>query len=146
MIGNFGQVVWANWELAKPGDAKRVASFITENESENEPILIFHADAVLSIREFYRGKNKLVPLPQENSFDEWDPRNNVIRSEEQLTEAISKVSGDAKRFWLVNDGWCAQGTLKFNCEILEDLVSKHFRVIEEKEFLKPTTVRLIERR
>lgn len=146
MIGNLGHVVWANWELAKPGDAKRVASFITENESENEPILIFHADAVLSIREFYRGKNKLVPLPQENSFDEWDPRNNVIRSEEQLTEAISKVSGDAKRFWLVNDGWCSQGTLKFNCEILEDLVSKHFRVIEEKEFLKPTTVRLIERR
>lgn len=146
MIANLGHVVWANWDLAKPGDAKRVASYITDNESENEPVLIFHADAVLSIREFYRGKNQLVPLPQENSFDEWDPRNNVIRSEEQLSAAISNASRDAKRFWLVNDGWCAQGTLKFNCEILEDFISKNFQVIAEREFLKPTTVRLIERR
>ncbi len=145
VLANLGHVIWTNWNLAKPGDSRRVAQFIATNESDNEPVLIFHSDAVLAIREYYRGKNKLVPLPQENSFVEWNPRNNVIRDEGQLKTAID-AAGDAKRFWLVTDGWCFQGSLLFNCDILEEHIAKNFRVIDEHKFLEPTTVRLIERR
>lgn len=143
---NLVQTADANRYLAKPGDPRRAAEYVMANESPNEPVLVFHSDAVLAIRQYYRGQNELVPLPSANPFDTWDPRRNVIESEQQLAERIDALPGNAKRFWLVTDGWCFQGSLLFNCDTLETYVERNYRVIVERDLLEPTRVRLIERR
>jgi hypothetical protein len=133
-------------DLAKPGDFGRVGAFLMQNETANQPVLVFHADAVLPLRYYYHGQNALVPLPQENPTDVWNPRNNVLRSEEQIIGRIDSQPGNPSHFWLVDDGWCAHGTIKFNCDMLENVVEKMFVVEREESFLPPVTVRLLRRR
>ncbi|MBK6723132.1 MAG: glycosyltransferase family 39 protein [Acidobacteria bacterium] len=132
--------------LAKPGDFERVAQHLMQSERPNEPILVFHADAVWPLRQYYHGQNQLVALPQENALEKWDPRNNVIKNEAQLVERINSAAGSAGQVWLVYDGWCGQGSLKFKCDLLEDVINKYFTVEQTRRFFEPTTVRLLKRR
>jgi hypothetical protein len=139
--------LYANYKTAaKPGDFDRVATFVMQNESANQPVLIFHADAILPLRHYYRGRNELVALPQENGSEVWNPRNNILKDEAQVLERINSQPNNPSQFWLVDDGWCAHGTIKFNCEILESVVEKNFLVEREERFLTPMTVRLLRRR
>lgn len=132
--------------LAKPGDFDRVAQHLMASERVNEPILIFHADAIWPLRQYYRGKNKLIALPQENALEKWDPRNNEIKDEAQLVERINSATGSSEQVWLVHDGWCGQGTLKFKCDLLEEVINKYFTTEQTRRFYEPTTVRLLRRR
>ena len=132
--------------LAKPGDFDRVAQHLMQSERPNEPILVFHADAVWPLRQYYKGQNQLVALPKENSLEKWDPRNNVIKDEAQLVERINSAAGSAGQVWLVHDGWCGQGSLKFKCDLLEEVINKYFIVEQTRRFYEPTTVRLLRRR
>lgn len=132
--------------LAKPGDFERVSDYLMQNERANEPVLVFHADAVLPLRQYYKGRNQLVALPQENGLEKWDPRNNVLRDEAQIIERINSVQGLPDRFWLVHDGWCAQGAISFNCQMLESVIEKYFVVEHTRRFYDPATVRLLRRK
>lgn len=132
--------------MAKPGDFDRVARYVTENEKPNEPVLIFHADAILPLRYYYHGQNKLVALPQENGTEAWDPRNNVLKDETQIMNVIDAQPDSPERFWLVHDGWCAHGTVSFNCQVLERAIADHFVIESMHEFYAPTTVRLLRRK
>ena len=132
--------------LAKPGDFERMGKFVMQNEKPNQPVLIFHADAILPFRYYYKGQNKMLPLPQENGTDAWNPRNNILKDEAQILNVINSQPGDPNEFWLVYDGWCAQGTIKYNCDVLESVIDKYFVVEEKREFLPPATVRLLKRK
>lgn len=132
--------------LAKPGDFERMAKYVSDSEIPNQPILIFHADAILPFRYYYKGANKLLPLPQENGLEVWNPRNNVLKDEAQILNVINSQTGEPREFWLVDDGWCVHGTLKFNCEILENVVEKYFVVERSEQFFPPATVRLLKRK
>ncbi len=143
---NIGSLVDAYRPMAKPGDFRRVAQYVTANEAPNQPVLVFHSDAALALAYYYKGQNKLVPLPQENNFDDWNPRNHVLRDETQVLDVINKQPNSPERFWLVSDGWCSQGSLSYNCDVLEDVVTKYFEVERSKDFLEPTTVRLLRRK
>ncbi len=132
--------------LAKPGDFERMAAYVMQNEQPNQPVLVFHADAVLPLRFYYQGTNKLVPIPQENGTEVWNPRNNVLKDEAQILNVLNSQTGDPQQFWLVHDGWCTHGTLSFNCEILENVVEKYFVVERSTEFFPPSKVRLLRRR
>lgn len=143
---NIGFLYSAYKPLAKPGDFIRVANYVMENESANQPVLVFHADAILPLAQYYLGQNKLVALPQENGLTVWDPRNNVLRDEEQILDVMNNQNGRPERFWLVHDGWCRHGSLYFNCEVLEDVVTKYFDVEDTRDFFEGTTVRLLRRK
>lgn len=132
--------------MAKPGDFRRVSNYLMAHESANQPILVFHSDASLPMAFFYKGQNKLVAIPKANDFDTWDPRNNILQDESQILNRIDEQPGNPERFWLVYDGWCGEGSLTFNCELLEDVVDKYFIVESTQEFLEPTTVRLLRRK
>lgn len=143
---NIGQLYAAYKPMTKPGDFRRVAQYVMANEKPDQPVLVFHADAVLPLAYFYHGQNKLVAIPQESNFDAWNPRNNILKDEAQTLDLIAKQPGNPERFWLVHDGWCAQGSLAFNCQVLEDVVTKYFDVESTQQFLEPTTVRLLRRK
>lgn len=143
---NIGSLYFAYKPMAKPGDFRRVGEYLMANEKPNQPILIFHADAVLPLSHYYKGQNNLVPIPQKNNFDVWNPRNNVLKDETQVLNVINNQPDKPERFWLVQDGWCVHGGLSLNCQILEDAVTKYFVVESTKEFLEPTKVRLLRRK
>ena len=143
---NIGSLYAAYQPMAKPGDFRRVGQYVMANEAPNQPVIVFHSDAVLALAYYYKGQNKLVALPQDNNFDDWNPRNNVLRDEDQILEIINKQPNNPEWFWLVDDGWCAQGNVSFNCETLETVVTKYFEVESTKEFMEPTTVRLLRRK
>lgn len=143
---NVGYLYVAYKPMAKPGDFRRIGEYLMANEKNNQPILIFHADAVLPLSFYYKGKNNLVAVPQKNNFNTWNPRNNVLKDEKQILDLIDKQPDKPERFWLVQDGWCAHGGLSLNCNILEDVVEKYFVVESTKEFLAPTKVRLLRRK
>lgn len=132
--------------LAKPGDFDRVAEYLMKNERPNEPVLVFHADAVLPLRQYYKGPNQLIALPRENGLEKWDPRNNILKDEAQIIERINSVQGFPNRLWLVHDGWCAQGAISFNCQLLENVIEKYFVVEHTRQFYGPATVRLLRRK
>ncbi len=137
-----GLYLWNAYRpLAKPGDFERTAMYVMANEQPNEPVLIFHADAILPFKYYYKGPNKLVALPQENGTDAWDPRNNVLKDESSILARIKTAAGDAQTLWLMHDGWCAQGSIEFNCGLLEKVIAEHFVVESTERFLDPTTVR-----
>jgi hypothetical protein len=119
---------------------------VMANESAGQPVLVFHADAVLPLAHYYKGQNRLVAIPQENGFDTWDPRNNIIRDEAQIVDLINGQGAGSERFWLVHDGWCHHGGLSFNCDALENVVAKYFEVEATQNFVPPVTVRLLRRK
>jgi hypothetical protein len=143
---NVGYLYVAYKPLAKPGDFIRVAQYVMTNEAANQPVLVFHADAILPLEQYYRGENTLVALPQKSNFIVWDPRNNVLKDETQILDIIDNQPGNPERFWLVHDGWCKHGSLSFNCQVLEDVVTKYFEVESTKSFFEPVTVRLLRRK
>ena len=143
---NIGSLIVAYTPMAKPGDFRRVGQYVMANEAANQPILVFHSDAALALAYFYKGQNQLVAIPHEDSFDEWNPRNNVLKDEAQVLAVMNNQPNAPTRFWLVSDGWCSQGSLSYNCEILEDVVAKYFEVESGKDFMEPTTVRLLRRK
>ena len=132
--------------LAKPGDFRNVAQHIMAHEKTGQPILVFHADAALPLAFYYTGPNKLVPVPQANKFETYNPNDSVLKDEAQFFELIDKLPGEPKQFWLVTDGWCAHGSLSFNCELLEKIVERHFAVESSQDFLPPMKVRLLSRK
>lgn len=131
--------------LAKPGDFRRMAEYVMRQESPGEPVLIVHADGIYPFRNYYRGINQLDALPQVNELTSWNPKLSVFRDEQQIEQSFQRWP-DAHRFWLVSDGWCAHGTLKFNCDILERYIDSHFVVVSDQGFSGASTVRLLEKR
>jgi len=143
---DIGHLVVSYQQLAKPGDLRRAIEYVAANEKPNQPILVFQAVAVLPIRHYYTGENKLVALPKETDFVVWDPRNNVLKDEAQVLSVIDQQPNAPEFFWLVHDGRCAHGSLLFNCQVLEDVIAKHFDVVTTQNFMEPTTVRLLRRK
>lgn len=143
---SLGSLYAAYKPLAKPGDFARVAQYVMTNEGPGQPVFVFHADAAPALAHYYKGQNPLLAIPREPRFDAWNPRNNVLRDEGEIVDLLNRQSGASERLWLVHDGWCAQGSLSFNCQILEDVVAKYFETESTQAFLEPTTVRLLRRK
>jgi hypothetical protein len=51
--------------MAKPGDSKRVASYILASEGPGQAVLAFNATAGLVLAHYYSGPNQLLSLPKE---------------------------------------------------------------------------------
>ncbi|MGE3467367.1 MAG: hypothetical protein AB7J13_10580, partial [Pyrinomonadaceae bacterium] len=143
---NLASLFFTYKPLAKPGDFERVAQYLMANEQPGEPILIFHADAILPLRHYYKGSNDLVAIPQENGTEAWDPRNNILRNEAQILSVFDAHPSTSGRMWLAHDGWCANGSIRFNCELLEDVLGKYFVIEGTENFYGPVTVRRLRRR
>lgn len=131
--------------LAKPGDFRRMAEYVMQNEEPGQPVLVVHADGILPFRYYYSGGNGIDALPQQNELTSWDPRRNVFRDRDQIAAAFGRWP-NATEFWLVSDGWCGHGTLDFNCQLLESYVADNFVTVSEEKFNGWSSVRLIRRR
>ena len=131
--------------LAKSGDWRRVAEYLMTKETPEQTILVFHAGAALPLSRYYAGKNVLVPVPRENTFERFDFHDYVLRDEREIIVALDRTPGTHERVWLVTDEDCGYADLKYNCDVLETYVGKYYTVEETRNFLN-STVRLLRRK
>jgi uncharacterized membrane protein len=117
--------------LAKRGDWARVAAFIEQNETPDQPIFVHQIYDVLSLRAHYRGANRI--LPDEKILDwgledEFGSPQTFIR---QIEFIISKIPPDAREIWIVTDESCQ--TTKA-CLPLENFINANYTIVQEKDF------------
>jgi uncharacterized membrane protein len=128
--------------LSKPGDWQRVATYIMSHEKINQPILLFPSEVAISFSHHYSGLNPLVPLPKAEDFRAYDMREFVLGSEEEISGAITSLKTNPNGVWVVTDfisnnsepTHCGHLGVKYNCNILENFVSKNYDVTLEKSF------------
>jgi hypothetical protein len=131
--------------LAKSGDWRKVAAYLMSAEKPEQTILVFHAGAALPLERYYAGRNRLVPLPRENTFERFDFHDYVLRDEREIVAALERTPGSHEQLWLVTDGDCGFADLDYHCEILEKFVANNYTV-EETQYFHGSTVRLLKRR
>jgi uncharacterized membrane protein len=131
--------------MKKYGDWERVASYIMKFEKNGEPILIFRNEGVLPFKIYYSGLNRLVPVPDYPNQERYDLREQGLQDEGQIIKALSKVSGNVQRAWLITVGTAPYLGNNFHVEVLENFVSKYYSVVDEKRFFK-AEVRLLEKK
>ncbi len=130
--------------LAKAGDWKRVSEYIMTHEQPQQEILVFPSIAAEELSYYYDGINKIIPLPQADDFQNYNLQNYALNNEAEIDQAL--VS-DRHDLWLVkrvNRNCKAFGT-NLNCYILENFVSKYYKVGNSKSFYK-SQVRFLQRK
>ncbi len=127
--------------LAKPGDWPRVAAYIRGHESAGQPIAVFEAENALPLSFYYRGRNRVVPIPHGVDFRRYRVSRFVIHDDAELMAAMPPERG----LWLVTAGACASANVQFGCVALERFVDRCYRVESDVPFFG-SEVRRLERR
>lgn len=127
--------------LAKPGDWRRTAEYVTAHEKPDQPILFFTPTGALPFSYYYHGPNRLIPLPRPETFDTYDVERYIIHSEDELKAVVPAASND-QRMWLVTDHFCRLQDVEFNCPLLEDFVVRYY-VTESDQELYGSRIRLL---
>jgi hypothetical protein len=123
--------------MAKPGNYKKVASYIMEHEKSDQPILIHTPDEALALGYHYKGRNPVVPLPREEDCQYYNLQKYVLGSEDEISAALSKVPGNHEYIWLLTTGTdrnCEYLGVEFNCIVLEQFARKHYRPLVDETY------------
>jgi hypothetical protein len=86
--------------LAKDCDCRRVAETIARREAPREPILVFPSEDVLPLSVYYRGQNKLVPVPAAPSYERWDQSTFVVRSPDDVARLLASEAPGTAGLWV----------------------------------------------
>jgi len=87
-------------DLAKTEDNRRVGQALENLERDNEPILVAPADRVWSLGFYYRGRNRLVPVPRDPSFETYRREDIFPKTPAAFREALHRA-GDPKAVWVL---------------------------------------------
>ena len=139
----FAYAIFAMYpNLTKRGDWARVAAFIEQNEKPNQPIVIFQVYDAISLPNYYKGTNKILPDEKVFSFFAEGETGKPNNFRNQIEFLISKIPPDSQEIWLLTNEKCE---VKQSCEPLEKFVEANYTIIEEKNFYKEK-VRLLRKK
>ncbi len=85
---------------AKDCDCRRVAETIERRETPREPVVIFPSEDVMPLSVYYRGKNRLVPVPSAPSSEQWDQRTFVIEDPDDVRRALEPSAPEIVGLWV----------------------------------------------
>ncbi|HAX75048.1 MAG TPA: hypothetical protein DCY88_04230 [Cyanobacteria bacterium UBA11372] len=131
--------------MTKPGDASRVANYITIHEKPNQPILVFPGLSALTLSYHYSGQNSLVPIPRGEDFQNYNLRKFVLKEEREILAPLSQVTDDPQSIWIVVQQKCTNLNIDFNCQLFHNFINRHYSTELSKEF-RGTTVKLLHRK
>lgn len=120
--------------MAKRGDWMRIAQFIEERETENQPVIVFQAYDALALMVHYRGINKILP---DEEFFKWGLESNPGSEgafRKQISFIISKIPVDAEEIWLATDETCQNPKTQAACADLENFISSNYTILLQKDF------------
>lgn len=132
----------AHHAMAKPGDWRRVAAFVTEHATPAEPVVIFDAEAELPFRYYFRGPNPIRPIPRTISLDRFDQQDFVLRSEADVASTLGRAAVGRSRAWLVRNDACDTRARFYGCAFLDGYVARNFRVVLTERFVGATVSEL----
>jgi len=139
----FAYSIYAMYpNFTKRGDWARVAEFISQTETPNQPIVIFPTYDSIALPNYYKGANKILPTEKIFSFFPEDKMGspNVYRN--QIDFIIEQFPREADEVWLLTDGNCE---IERSCEPLENFVKANYTIIQEKDFYEEK-VRLLRKK
>ena len=117
--------------LAKRGDWARVGSYIAQNESPGQPIIVFTVFEALALPNHYQGVNRILPDERFFEFEVEAEVGSTDRLKRQIDFVISKIPPEAESIWLLLPGDCAGRPA---CVPLENYVQANYTIEKEKEF------------
>ncbi|MGB6985466.1 MAG: glycosyltransferase family 39 protein [Candidatus Aquilonibacter sp.] len=129
------------YALAKPGDWIRVSAYLREYESSDQPIVVFEAENALPLGYYYHGPNRIVPIPNPVSFSSYSVSKFVVHDQAQMAH----VMPPAARLWFISAGECTSANIDFGCDVVENYLTKNYRVLSTASFYG-ATVRLLVKR
>ncbi len=137
MVGfNFAACVVQFGSMAKLGDFRRVARHLEQNEKPGESIVILASHAELPLSFYYRGTNRLVPLPERDDFSDYVLEKSRLESPEQVREELAGKASDEGLLWVFTDrppDSVFMG-LDLNYEFLEDVLTRDYVLMNERDF------------
>jgi hypothetical protein len=120
--------------MAKLGDFKRVADYITKKERPGQTILIFTSNEALPFSYYYSGENIIIPIPNKPSATHYDVNDFVLKGEQDIARAIEREGLQPNYIWMVNWTSCHYLGVDFHCEVLEEYIRKNFLTEDDKIF------------
>ncbi len=126
------------YSLAKRGDWIRVNAYLRGHEAPGQPIVVFEAENALPLSYYYRGPNRIVPIPTAVNFSDYDVSSFVIRSVKQM----SHVMPATRTLWFITAGECNSANIDFGCDFVDQYLATHYRVLSTQQFYG-ATVRLL---
>jgi hypothetical protein len=127
---------------AKDCDCRRVAGAIAAREAPKEPIVIFPSEDVMPLSVYYRGPNRLVPVPGPPSYAHWDQGSFVIRDPDDVGAAIDREAPDSVGLWVHTNTYGPH----WGGENLEAFLARNYREEEKLEFAQGVVLRHFVRR
>ena len=112
------------------------------NEQPGQPILVFQAENALPFEYYYRGPNRVLPVPRGVDFRTYDVDDFVVRNPGEIARLIPP---GASRVWFIRAGECNSANIQFGCGVVERYLSEHFRIVSARAFYR-SDVRLLQRR
>lgn len=132
-------------DLAKDGDGKRVASYIRQHEGLNQPIVIFPNRHALVLETYYRGVNRLVPLPRPARLEMWNVQDEVLRTESDITSALARTQATGSMLWLVFEPYDGRGFANYRPELVSGYFGRCYRMLRGRHFHGGIEVQLLGR-
>ena len=117
----------------KRGDWDRVASFVEQNETKGQAVIVFRTYKALAFKESYNGVNPVLPDEQ---FVDWyyeGERGTEEMWPKQQKFVLAKIPSDAKEIWYVTEEVCFETEA---CSILENHIEQNYTVVKQKDFFK----------
>jgi hypothetical protein len=120
--------------MAKIGDWMHVAAYVQAHERPGQPIVIFEPQAALTLGAYYRGPNRIVPLPRPMNFERYDLRLAALQSTADVAHVFEGIASANGYVWLVTTDFCRRDPINFKCELLDAYVTRHYDVRSEQAF------------
>ncbi|HEY9826097.1 MAG TPA: glycosyltransferase family 39 protein [Stenomitos sp.] len=148
--------------LAKPGDWKRVASYLEKTELPQQPIVVFNGSLAPLLQYYYSGINTIAPIPKERYFQDLQAYRPINEQEiRSLFSCLPTINRSNGLIFLVNDSYLENpdlvnkdlekelklkrsniSTSDYNLINLEKFIKQNYLTLTQKDFLL-TRVRLL---
>ncbi len=127
--------------MAKDCDCRRVAETIAGLEADREPILVFPSEESLGLAVYYRGKNRLIPIPGPPNFEHWDQRTFVVDDAGTIADLVDREASEPTGLWVHTGPY----GYSWGRDKLEAYLSSGYREEETREFAHGVVLRHIVR-
>ena len=128
--------------LTKRGDWARVSNFIEQNETVNQPIIIFSNYDAIALPVYYEGKNKILPNEKFFAWNYEAKPGSPDSYKQQIEYVISMIPNESNEIWLLTQEDCQTTDA---CLPLEKFVESNYTVLIEKDFFSER-VRLLRKK
>lgn len=113
--------------MVKQYDFKSLANYIDTIEKEDEPVLVYHGTVSLSLKYYYKGQNRIVPLPDTVKYNS-DTFLGEIKDTLELKQSIEAVNTTTQSYLLVTDLAEQKYAADANRKIINDYLNAHYTI------------------